>query len=93
MRVEVEVRNRSELDEALAAGADIIMLDNMSISELAECVRIVRERRPSTLVEASGRITLDNVRQVAECGVDLISVGAITHSAAAVDITFEVTRA
>lgn len=93
MKVEVEVRNRSELDEALAAGADVIMLDNMPIAELAECVRIIRERSPATLIEASGRITLDNVRQVAECGVDLISVGAITHSAASVDIGFEVTPA
>jgi nicotinate-nucleotide pyrophosphorylase (carboxylating) len=93
MKIEVEVKNQSELDEALAAGADVIMLDNMSIFELSECVRIIRERRPSTLIEASGRITLDNVRQVAECGVDLISVGAITHSAVAVDIAFEITPA
>ena len=69
--------------EALNTGADIIMLDNMAVGEMKKVVELARGR---SLVEASGGITLDNVRQVAETGVDLISIGVITHSAKALDL-------
>jgi len=86
LKVEVEVGSIEELEEALSAGADSIMLDNMKLEEMRRAVRLVRGR---ALVEASGGITLDNVRSVAETGVDLISVGALTHSTTALDISLE----
>jgi nicotinate-nucleotide pyrophosphorylase (carboxylating) len=86
LKVEVEVGNIGEAVEALDAGADIIMLDNMAVGEIKKVVELARG---STLIEASGGITLDNVRQVAEAGVDLISIGAITHSAKALDLSLE----
>ena len=84
--IEVEVETLEQLREAVAAGADIVMLDNMSPSEMAEAVRIVHGR---ALTEASGGITLDNVREVAATGVDRISVGALTHSVTGLDISLE----
>jgi nicotinate-nucleotide pyrophosphorylase (carboxylating) len=72
--------------EALEAGADILMLDNMSVGEMKKAVKLAKGR---AILEASGGITLKNVRQVAEAGVDLISVGAITLSAKALDISLE----
>jgi nicotinate-nucleotide pyrophosphorylase (carboxylating) len=76
--------------EWLSAIQNIILLDNMSLDELREAVRWRRnERRPFILLEASGGITLDNVRAVAETGVDRISVGALTHSAPALDIALD----
>jgi nicotinate-nucleotide pyrophosphorylase (carboxylating) len=84
--VEVEVGNIGEAREALEAGADIIMLDNMPVAEMKKVVQFVRGR---ALIEASGGIRLDTVRQVAETGVDLISVGAITISSKALDISLE----
>ncbi len=86
LKVEVEVGSIEELKEALSAGADIVMLDNMKLEEMRRAVRLVRGR---ALVEASGGITLDNARSVAETGVDLISVGALTHSTTALDISLE----
>lgn len=86
--VEVEVRTLEELEMALRLEPDRILLDNMSVAELAEAVRRVRARggrRPE--LEASGNVTLENVRAVAETGVDLISVGALTHSAPAADFS------
>ena len=83
LKIEVECRTLAEVDEALAASADIILLDNMRSSELAEAVRQIAGR---ALVEASGGISLANVRAVAATGVDIISVGALTHSAPAVDL-------
>jgi nicotinate-nucleotide pyrophosphorylase (carboxylating) len=91
MKVEVEVSNRAQLQEAIAARADVIMLDNMAPGEIRECVKIIRESAPDTVVEVSGGINLDTVREFAECGVDLISVGAVTHSAPAVDISLKMT--
>lgn len=88
-RIEVEVKNLSELDEALAAGADAIMLDNMGIAEMAAAVKRVGGK---ILLEASGNMTLERVREVAAAGVDLISVGALTHSAPAADISLNVIR-
>jgi len=87
MKVEVEVESVKQSQEALSAGADIIMLDNMNVKDMRRVVKLVQGR---ALLEASGGITLDNVRSVAEAGVDLISVGALTHSARALDISLEV---
>ncbi|MXY42765.1 MAG: carboxylating nicotinate-nucleotide diphosphorylase [Dehalococcoidia bacterium] len=84
--IEVEVENLGQLHEAVEAGADIVMLDNMTPSEMAEAVRIVDGR---ALTEASGGITLDNVKEVAATGVDRISVGALTHSVTGLDISLE----
>ncbi|HSB10624.1 MAG TPA: carboxylating nicotinate-nucleotide diphosphorylase [Blastocatellia bacterium] len=90
MRVEVEVGSQSQLREALAAGADVIMLDNMNSDQIRESVKLIRDQAPATTIEVSGGIKLDNVREFAETGIDLISVGAITHSAAAVDISLKI---
>ena len=84
--IEVEVESLDQLREAVEAGADIVMLDNMTPSEMAEAVRIVDRR---ALTEASGGITLENVREVAATGVDRISVGALTHSVTGLDISLE----
>jgi len=86
LRVEVEVKAAEEAREAADAGADIVMLDNMSLEEMRHAVGLVNHR---ALLEASGGITLDNVRKVAETGVDFISVGALTHSAKSLDISLE----
>ncbi|MGW8312798.1 MAG: carboxylating nicotinate-nucleotide diphosphorylase [Desulfuromonadales bacterium] len=83
-KIEVEVRNQEEVTEALAAGADILLLDNMSLEELSAAVELVGDR---AVTEASGGVNLETVREIAETGVRLISVGALTHSARAVDIS------
>ena len=85
--VMVEVRDLRELDEALALAPDFILLDNMSLDDLRESVRRTRNRVP---LEASGGITLDTIRAVAETGVDRISVGALTHSVKALDISMRI---
>lgn len=85
-RIEVETRNLDQVAEALESGADIIMLDNMETSDMKEAVRMIGKR---ALVEASGGITLDTVRSVAETGVDIISVGAITHSVRSLDVSLD----
>jgi nicotinate-nucleotide pyrophosphorylase (carboxylating) len=85
-QVEVEVGTVSEALEAVEAGADIVMLDNMSLEDMRKAVKSIHGR---ALIEASGGITLDNVRAVAETGVDFISIGALTHSARALDISLE----
>ena len=82
--VEVEVDDLFELDAALAAGAKFILVDNMALADMKEAV--ARARRAGAQVEASGGITLANARAVAECGVDYIAVGALTHSAPALDV-------
>jgi nicotinate-nucleotide pyrophosphorylase (carboxylating) len=87
IRVEVEVESLGQLQEALQAGADLILLDNMPEDLLREAVKLTGGR---ALLEASGRISAANIRAVAETGVDLISVGAITHSAPALDISMDV---
>ncbi len=84
--VEVEVTSTAEARQALKAGADIIMLDNMSIDDMRKVVELAAGR---ARIEASGGITLENVRQVAMTGVDIISVGALTHSYRALDISLE----
>jgi nicotinate-nucleotide pyrophosphorylase (carboxylating) len=86
LRVEVEVTTVEGADEAASAGADIVLLDNMAPEQMAEAVRRIEGR---ALVEASGGVRLETVRAVAESGVDLISVGALTHSTPALDISLE----
>jgi len=88
--VEVEAASLREAKEALGAGADIIMLDNMTPERVARAAELVKGRAPETLVEVSGGVTLDTVRGFALPGVDFISVGALTHSARSVDISMEV---
>ena len=86
LNVEVEVTSTDEAKEALEAGADIIMLDNMTVADMKKVVQFAKGH---ALLEASGGITLNTVREVAEAGVDLISVGAITISAKALDMSLE----
>ncbi len=83
MKVEVEIDGLGQLDDALRHGPDVIMLDNFSLKDLAEAVRRVAGR---ATLEASGGVTLETVRGIAETGVDVISVGALTHSASVLDI-------
>ena len=91
--VEVECDRPEQVMEAVAAGADIVMLDNMTPDEAAKCAELVRESdRPEVLVEVSGGITLDNIGSYADAGVDLISTSAITQSAPALDIALDVRR-
>ncbi|MGB4504028.1 MAG: carboxylating nicotinate-nucleotide diphosphorylase [Syntrophaceticus sp.] len=87
IKIEVEVESLAQLKDALDAGADIIMLDNMSLDTMREAVRITAGRVP---LEASGGISKETIRKVAETGVDLISVGAVTHSAKALDISMDI---
>lgn len=86
MTVEVEAEDEEQVREALAAGAEIIMLDNMTPEKMRSMVKLIDGR---ALVEASGNITAKTIRAVAETGVNIISVGALTHSAAALDISLE----
>ncbi|MBI5344693.1 MAG: carboxylating nicotinate-nucleotide diphosphorylase [Deltaproteobacteria bacterium] len=88
--VEAEVADLKELREALSAGADIIMLDNMALPQIRKAMKMISN---TALVEASGGVTLGNVRQIAFAGVDFISVGALTHSAPAADISMELINA
>lgn len=84
LKIEIETETLAQVDEAIAAGADIIMLDNMSIEEMRSAVATIAGRAK---VEASGGVNLDRVRVIAETGVDIISVGALTHSPRAMDIS------
>ena len=86
-KIELEVRNLDELGEALEAGVDVIMLDNMSIEQMREAVAITNGR---ALLEASGGITDETLRAIAETGVDIISMGALTHSVKAFDISLKI---
>lgn len=85
MRIGIEVTNLEEFDEALAASADVIMLDNMSIEKMCEAVERARGQR--VVLEASGNATLERVRTMAETGVQFVSVGMLTHSARSIDMT------
>ena len=87
--IEVEVDTLEQLRDALTAGPEIVLLDNMEPTTLLEAVRLRDEAAPTTRLEASGGITLSNVREIAETGVDRISIGALTHSAPALDIAFD----
>ena len=85
-KIEIEVTNLSQLEDALLGKPDIILLDNMSIEDMRKSVKIVNGK---LLLEASGNVTLENIASIAETGVDLISVGALTHSSKALDISLE----
>jgi nicotinate-nucleotide pyrophosphorylase (carboxylating) len=89
-KIEVEISNWAQLREAIEAGADVILIDNQTPNELRKLVEMARSLNPKVLIEASGGITLENVRNYADTGVDLISVGKLTHSARAVDISFKI---
>jgi nicotinate-nucleotide pyrophosphorylase (carboxylating) len=89
-KIEVEVSTEKDLREAITSGADILLLDNLTPEETARMVSIARELAPQVALESSGGITLENVRAYAEAGVDLISIGALTHSARAMDISFKI---
>src|SRR5690348_8842462 len=93
MPVEVEVRNMPELEEALSNGAERIMLDNMSVEQVRTAVSAIRKLSNPVPIEVSGGIRLDNVRAYAETGVDYISVGALTHSPPAVDLSMRIVPA
>ena len=87
VKIEVEVENLSQLQDALRVKADIIMLDNMDLDTMEEAVKIAKGK---ALIEASGGITLGKVRKIAQTGVDLISIGSLTHSVKSLDISMEI---
>ena len=89
LKIEVEVENLAQLEEAIDAGADIVMLDNMEKGKMQEAVRRIRSQERHILIEASGGINLKNVRDAAETGVDFISVGGLTHSAMSLNFALE----
>lgn len=87
VKVEVETTTPEEVQQALAAGADIIMLDNMDLDQIREAVRMINKK---ALVEVSGGVTREKLKDLAQTGVDLISIGALTHSAVAVDLSMRI---
>lgn len=89
--VQVEVRSDAELDQAIAGGAQSILLDNMTPAQTKKAVKKIRSALPGTLIESSGNMNLKTVRKYALTGVDFISVGALTHSATAVDLSMRIT--
>jgi nicotinate-nucleotide pyrophosphorylase (carboxylating) len=89
MKIEVEVEGFAQLEEAMAANADIIMLDNMKPADMSQAVGILKANKPHILVEASGNVNLSTIRGIAETGVDVISVGRLTYSVQALDISLD----
>lgn len=89
LRIEVEVRDTAEIEEALAVGVDRIMLDNFTPARTAEAVKLIRSKAPGVEIESSGGITFDTLRAYGEAGVDFISVGALTHSVKGLDLSFK----
>ncbi|MGF9700882.1 carboxylating nicotinate-nucleotide diphosphorylase [Paenibacillus sp. MABNR03] len=89
MTIEVETENLTQVQEALQAGADIIMLDNMHPDQMREAVAVIHEQAPHVKVEASGNVSLDTIRGIAESGVDVISVGRLTYSFESLDISLD----
>jgi nicotinate-nucleotide pyrophosphorylase (carboxylating) len=89
MKIEVEVESCEQLDQALDAGPDIIMLDNMKPSAMKEAVAIIKAKSPHIVVEGSGSVTLQTIKSMAESGVDVISVGRLTYSVASLDISLD----
>jgi nicotinate-nucleotide pyrophosphorylase (carboxylating) len=90
IKIEVETTTVDEVKQALEAGADIIMLDNMTTPTMRECVKLINGRAK---VEASGNMTIERIREVAATGVDYISIGALTHSVTALDISMNIETA
>jgi nicotinate-nucleotide pyrophosphorylase (carboxylating) len=91
--IEIEVRNPAEFDQALTLGAEAVLMDNMTPAQVAECVQRAQQHTRRVPLECSGGITLENVRSYADTGVDYISVGALTHSPSAVDMSLRVAPA
>jgi len=89
VKIEVEVKNFIELNDAIESRAEIIMLDNMKPKDIKEAVKIIRNRDKSTIIEASGGISLSNFEDYCKTGVDLISLGCLTHSAPAADFSMD----
>ncbi|WDQ33762.1 carboxylating nicotinate-nucleotide diphosphorylase [Paenibacillus marchantiae] len=89
MTIEVETENMEQVREALQAGSDIIMLDNMHSDRMREAVALIREQAPHVKVEASGNVSLNTIRGIAESGVDVISVGRLTYSFESLDISLD----
>ncbi|MDQ6420705.1 carboxylating nicotinate-nucleotide diphosphorylase [Paenibacillus sp. LHD-117] len=89
MKIEVETESIEQVEEALACGADIIMLDNMGNERMTEAVQLIKSRSPHVIVEASGGVNLDTIHGIAACGVDVISVGGLTYSFNALDISLD----
>ena len=92
LKIEVEVRNTDEIREALAAGIDRIMLDNFTPERTREAVELIHSLDDKVEIESSGGITLDTLRDYGECGVDFISVGALTHSVKGLDMSFKAAK-
>jgi nicotinate-nucleotide pyrophosphorylase (carboxylating) len=90
LRVTVEVDDLNQLDEAIEAGAEGILLDNFQTRDRVEAVKRIRDRRSATVIEASGGVTLDRMRDIAKTGVDVVSIGALTHSARAINFSCEI---
>jgi len=90
LRIAVEVDDLAQVDEALEASAEVILLDNFQLREMTEAVKRIRERAPKTIIEASGGVSLDRIRDIGKTGVDVISIGALTHSARAIDFSCEI---
>lgn len=89
MKIEVETESLAQVEEALDCGADIIMLDNMPAERMKQAVALIKGRSPHVIVEASGGVTLSTVQSIAACGVDVISVGGLTYSFQALDISLD----
>ena len=90
LKIEVEVKDFNELDEAISVQADIIMLDNMTPDKIKECVKSIRKKLGNTcIIEASGNVNLANLEELCKTGVSIISVGSITHSAPSIDFSLE----
>ena len=92
LRIELEVRNLDEIDQALAEGVDRIMLDNFTPERTAEAVKHIRAKNPAVEIDSSGGITFDTLADYGRCGVDFISVGALTHSVKSLDMSFKAVK-
>lgn len=92
LKIELEVRNLDEIDQALAEGVDRIMLDNFTPERTAEAVKHIRAVNPAVEIESSGGITFDTLAEYGRCGVDFISVGALTHSVKSLDMSFKAVK-
>lgn len=90
LKIEVEVRDFNQLDDAITSKADIIMLDNMDTKQMTRAVKTIREKRGNSCqIEASGNVSLENLEEICKTGIDIISVGSITHSASVIDFSLE----
>ncbi len=90
LKVEIEVTDINDLKEAINKGADIVMLDNIKPEQIKKAVEVAKKIRKDVLLEASGGVTLENVREIAKTGVDIISVGALTHSFKSIDLSLKI---